>query len=158
MIKYNIFVYIVFACAQAFLVANRSFESVFLMSTLMISLYFLIPNRGKGILNFKLHMLVILLQVLCGFNFYWNWIGSNKARIIAELLQIQPAVLVIVTTIIVAFLGYWFQINLVKNSLLSVKSEVASKYQDSSSFDFQTWKHRLVFCFFFAFFSLTFFL
>ena len=140
---------------QAFLIANRSFESILLMSTLMISLYFLFPNRGKGILNFKLHVLVILLQVLCGLNFYWNWIVSNKVGTIAEFLQIPTAALVIVTAMILAFLGYWFQVNLVKSFLLLVKSEATSKYQNSPSVDFQTWKQRFLFCLACAFISIT---
>ena len=155
MIKYNKFVYIVLACAQAFLVANRNFESVFLMSILMISLYFLFPNRGKGVLNFKLHVLVILLQVLCSFNFYWNWIVSNETRIIAEILQLPTNALVIVTAMVMAFLGYWFQVNLVRNFLLLANFEVDAKCQNSPSVAFQTWKQGLLFCFACAFISIT---
>ena len=147
----------VYICAamQAFFIANRSFESIFLMSTLMISLSFLFPNRGKGILNFKLHVLVILLQVLCSFNFYWNWIVSNETGIIAEILQLPTNALVIVTAMVMAFLGYWFQVNLVRNFLLLANFEVDAKCQNSPSVAFQTWKQGLLFCFACAFISIT---
>lgn len=148
----------VYICAvmQAFLVANCSFESVFLMSFLMISLCFLFSNCGKGVLNFKLHVLVILLQVLCGLTFYRNWLVSDTIELISKVLQIPSIVLVVVTAVVLAFLGYWFQVNLVKNFLLLVKSEAASKYPNSSSVEFRTWKQRFLFCFICAVISITF--
>ncbi|MBQ5344523.1 MAG: hypothetical protein J6F33_04930, partial [Acidaminococcaceae bacterium] len=146
---------LIFAGSQALLVAIPSVESILLMLSLMIGLTFLSFDKGQVPLPCKVYGFVAVIQVSCCINYYWNWCVSSKVRLIAEVLNIPSATLVVVTAILLALLGYLFQINLIKNFFSKENFNTDFNKYSLNVNDFRSWKHRLLFCVVCAFVSIT---